>query len=191
MWFPLALATACCAAASDALCKKALEKSRVATVAWVRAAWGSLFLIPAVFFAPTISDPRAFWTSIAMALPLEVAAALIYQRALRVSPLSLSVPYLAFSPVFLLGIGWVILGEKPTAWGAVGVLLVAAGAIYLQLQGGGAGYSLFGVFPIEKGSLLVLAAAFLYAITASLAKKALLASSPLIIGGIYFPLFAL
>ncbi|HLK69342.1 MAG TPA: hypothetical protein VKU19_38190 [Bryobacteraceae bacterium] len=48
----------------------------------------------------------------------------LYFRALQVSPLSLCVPFLSFTPVFLIPSGFVVLGELPPAVKLLGVLLI-------------------------------------------------------------------
>jgi len=59
----------------------------------------------------TAETDAVFWTCVLTGLPLEVLAFLCYMKALKVSPLSLSVPFLAFTPGFILLTGWFILGE--------------------------------------------------------------------------------
>jgi len=44
----------------------------------------------------------------------------MYQKALHIAPLSLTVPYLAFTPVMILVTAFFLLGEVPTLWGATG-----------------------------------------------------------------------
>jgi drug/metabolite transporter (DMT)-like permease len=184
MWLLLSLGTAFCAGTSDALAKKALEKERVGLVAWVRSAWGSVFLVPLVFLAPAPANLFYFWSQVAMALPLEALAAISFQMALRVSPMSTCLPFLAFTPVALLLTGWTFLGEKPTLLGVAGVILVAAGAfVLLKRRDAGAG-SL-------KGPLLILLVATIYSITAIFAKRALDASTPLYFCGSYYAPVAL
>lgn len=45
---------------------------------------------------------------------LKVGSSLVYQRALQLSPMSLSVPYLAFTPMLLLVTSYFLLGEVPS-----------------------------------------------------------------------------
>lgn len=184
MWIFLSLGTAFCAGTSDALSKKALETERVGLVAWVRTAWGSLFLIPLMYFGTPPHDAALFWRTIACAVPLELVGAFAFQSALRSSPISACIPFMAFTPVFLLLTGWTFLGERPTRLGVAGVLLVAAGAFLLyQRRGKSAGS--------PKGPLLVLLVSFIYSVTSIFAKKALMASSPMYFCGAYYGAVAL
>ena len=56
----------------------------------------------------------------------------LYNRAVQVSPLSLTIPFLAFTPVFLLGTGYVILGEIPTLLKCEGILFVVLGSLLMH-----------------------------------------------------------
>ena len=79
-----------------------------------------------------------------MALPAEVLALFCYLKAIQVSPLGLTMPFLAFTPLFVIGTAWLFLGEVPSAAGVGGVVLVVAGAYALNLhQAGGDGPRLF------------------------------------------------
>src|SRR5262245_12786896 len=102
MWFLLSLGSAVMAGASDAVAKKTLQSNRFETVALAKPGWGSLFMLPIFLLAAPPHDPRSFWIGVAIALPMELVAALAFNKSVQLSPLSLSVPYLAFTPVFLL-----------------------------------------------------------------------------------------
>lgn len=190
IWFSLCLATAVFVGTTDALIKTALKTQSPTAVALGRYVWSSLFLLPFVFAGSAPSDPRAFWTATIVALPIEVAAALMYQHALHRSPLSLTVPYLAFTPVFLLLTGWIMLGERPTVPGILGVALVTAGALALQRRPAPGRSWASWIIPSDRGSLLILCVALLYSFTSALTKRAVLAGSPLSFPGIYFGLLS-
>jgi uncharacterized membrane protein len=191
MWFFLALVSAIFIATSDLFSKFALKDARVATVATVRPLWACVFLLPFCFFAAPPTNPTVFWSSIAVALPLEVLAGTLYYRAIKSSPLSLVIPFMAFTPVFLMAIAWGFLKEAPSTHGVLGVACVTGGAFFLQakslLAGPGA---LVRHLKSEKGIHCMLGAAMCYAITATFAKRALLASSPFYFTGLYFGLLS-
>ena len=58
-------------------------------------------------------------------------ARVLYQRALSVAPLSLTVPFLSFTPVLLVFIAFVFLNERPSSLGLIGVLTVGLGGYLL------------------------------------------------------------
>lgn len=67
---------------------------------------------------------------------LKAGSSLLFQRALQLSPVSLSVPYLAFTPALLLVTSYFMLGEQPDLNGVVGVIIMTAGAYGLNTAGG-------------------------------------------------------
>jgi drug/metabolite transporter (DMT)-like permease len=58
----------------------------------------------------------------------------MYMVAIRDSALSLTLPYLAFTPVFTVLSAWLLLGEQVTAQGLAGIALVVLGAYGLNIK---------------------------------------------------------
>lgn len=192
LWFYLSLTTAVTLATIDALSKYALRDSGEEAVAWV--SWG--FAIPFLLaIAPFIEIPYldfTFWLSTIAALPLEVIAVLLYIKAIKVSPLSLTIPFLALTPVFLIATSFIMLGELPSPSGIAGIVLITIGAYLLNLNSFGKGI----LAPIkaiakEKGSIMMIAVAFIYSITSNLGKIAVLHSSPLFFTVAYTIIFSI
>ena len=63
---------------------------------------------------------------------LKALSAALLQRALRLTPLSLCVPYLAFTPLWLLVISFFLVHETPTLRGVLGVMVITVGAYMLN-----------------------------------------------------------
>jgi len=63
---------------------------------------------------------------------LLVATKVLYQLAISSSPLSLTVPYIALTPAFLVGTAFILVGEQPTAIGLAGVGIVTLGGYLLS-----------------------------------------------------------
>lgn len=191
-WWGYALLCAFCLATADALCKKALEDTDELLVAWVRVGLCVPFLIGAAAPIEIPSLDATFWRALACALPIEIAAFLLYIRALKVSPLSLTVPYLSLTPVFLIGTSYVLLGECPDKSGVAGIMLISVGAYVLNIQEGKGWFwwaPLRSIFE-ERGSILMIIVAFLYSITSSLGKTMVLHSSPMFAGVFYTTVLA-
>ena len=91
-----------------------------------------------------------------------------------------------YAALFVLGTGWLFLGELPNAAGLAGVLLVVAGAYVLNLHHARYGWAapLLAVAK-EKGSLMALAVSALYGYTIALGKVGLAASGPWFMASIY------
>jgi drug/metabolite transporter (DMT)-like permease len=133
-----------------------------------------------------------FYLAFCAALTLEIAAILLYYKALRVSPLSLSLPFLSFTPVYLALFSWLIMGEKVSAAGAAGIGLIAMGGYGLNLSSLRTGP----LGPIkavlrERGSLYMLAVSLIYSATSALGKLAITHSSPAFFGATYYLALAL
>ena len=191
LWFCLSLAAAIFLATSDALSKIALKDCGDEIVAWAKWGGAAFFLL---FLLPFIEIPSldaTFWMVTALAIPLEVTAILFYVRAIKISPLSLTIPFLALTPLFLLVTSFIILGERPSSRGVAGILLIVIGAYTLNLDKSRQGLlAPFKAVRREKGSLLMIAVAFIYSITSSLGKIAVLHSSPLFFAVLYTALLA-
>ncbi len=183
-----ALVSAFSLATSDALVKKSMRKeSNEYLVAWFRLLFSLPPLIIIWFFTPIPRLDGVFYAAFFVALPIELVTVVLYVRALKISPLSLTLPFLAFTPVFLILVSYVTLGEKVSLAGGTGVVLLASGGYLLNIRTARSGI----LEPIravarEKGSVLMLSVAFLYSITASMGKLAIEHSSPLFFGITYF-----
>ncbi|EFJ52156.1 hypothetical protein VOLCADRAFT_103177 [Volvox carteri f. nagariensis] len=85
----------------------------------------------------TIKHPTLFATATITSSLLLLVSRYMYQRAIQLSPLSLTIPYLAFTPAILIATAYIFLGELPSPTGLVGVCVVAMGGYLLNLRAGG------------------------------------------------------
>ncbi len=184
LWVWLALGSALSFSLADVFAKRALRFMDPIAVGWVKFAGAAVLTLPLLFVGPYPSA-WPFVGFLLLALPAEALAMYTYHRAIASSPLSLTVPMLAFTPVFLLLAGWVMLGEKPTAGGAAGILLVTAGAYVLHLRPGVGLLTPFTAIFTQQGTRLMLVVAALYAVTASVGKVLAQLSNPLFFGAFY------
>ena len=187
LWFPLTLFCAFSLATSDALTKKALAaRHNEYLIAWVRLLLMLPFLVILLLSLPRPVIGPGFVPAILTALPLELMALILYFKALKLSPLGLTVPFLALTPVFLMVIPYLLLGERISLAGAVGIFLIAAGSYTLNLQSRSSSLlAPFRAILCERGSLCMIGVAVLYSFTATLCKKAIFDSSPLFFAGLY------
>jgi drug/metabolite transporter (DMT)-like permease len=179
VWVAIALASAIGDASRDLAAKRVLTKSNSLLFTWL------LFALPLpVLYASDIlcGVPRpapGFYSAIFTALPLEILAQILYMQALRLSPLSIVAPLLSLSPVFMLIIPFLLIGERISLTSGIGVVLIAAGAY--SLNAGTAKRGILEPFRAllrERGALYMCMVAFLFSITATLSKKAIMLSSP-------------
>jgi len=192
-WLALALLAAFFLATADAVTKRYLADFTPGEMALVRFGATAILLLPLLAFTPWPHPPPAFWGWVAALLPLEILAMWLYMQAIRDSPLSLTLPYLAFTPVFNILTGQLLLGETVSAAGFAGILLVVSGAWLLNAPDGWPN----GRHPIldpfkaiirERGARLMLTTAALYSLTSVMGKGALHYVSPLFFGPFYFTL---
>lgn len=125
--------------------------------------------------------PAGFWLDVALLLPVSVLNYILYCQAIRLSPLSLTLPYLALVPVFTMLTGRLALDEIPSPAGGAGVLLLAAGSYVMNLRERathGVWGPLLAVFR-EPGPRRILVVAALYSVVAVLVKHAALLATPL------------
>jgi drug/metabolite transporter (DMT)-like permease len=185
-WFLLSLLAALSLATSDALTKRFFSNLPPIMMGIIRLGYAMPWLLAALFFIPWIIPDKTFWLCIAIGLPLEALAFYCYMKALKVSPLSLTVPFLAFTPGFIILTGWIILGEEISPGGFWGIILIIAGAYFLNLSKTRYGLldPLMAIFR-EPGSRLMLLVSFIYAFTSTIGKLAIIHSNPYFFGITY------
>jgi len=139
----------------------------------------SLFLLPFAVLYPQISDYRTFLLVYPINLLLNFFAFHLYFSAIKVSPLSLSLPMLSFSPVLLLFTSRVMLGEELSGMGILGVFMVFTGSYILNISRIRAGFlePIKAIFK-ERGSVYILIVVLIWSITANLDKIGVSSSSP-------------
>lgn len=180
LWFHLSLLTALLSATESALAKRFFSDLDP----WSMSAYPLVYSLPlflGVLLLRGFSgvDP-GFWVSLAVLLPLNMAGYLLHMRAIQVSPLSLTMPFLALTPVFAILTGQLLLGETPSWIGGLGIVAATAGGYVLHMRPGqGSIWAPLASIRRERGSLYMLTAACIYGLTGVLGKKTVLQSDPL------------
>jgi drug/metabolite transporter (DMT)-like permease len=191
-WFALSLVAAFTQATSDALLKRDFSHLGPFRMGALRLAYALPWFVAALPFVEIPRIDHRFCTTVACALPIEVAALACYMKAIQVSPLSLVMPLLAFTPAFLVLTGRLVLGEKLGMTSMAGVALIVAGSYCLNITQIRQGV----MEPIkavarDRGARLMLLTAVLYSMTSALGKRAILYSSPAFFGITYYACLAL
>lgn len=189
-WFFFSLLCAFSLASADALSKMAMNRSLPHLITWVRVCYAIPFLLILAPFTDIPKLDRTFFIIVCILLPLDLTAIFLYVKAINLSPLSLTLPFLALTPVFLIGTAYFFLGELPDKKAFWGILLVALGAYLLNIKSTRKGLlePLKAIFR-EKGSVLMVIVAFIFSITTCLGKIAINHSS-VIFFGIFYPIAA-
>jgi drug/metabolite transporter (DMT)-like permease len=136
-----------------------------------------LFAVSAFFGFPDIGPE--FFPAVAITVVLNICGLSLIFKALSSSDLSLSVPMLSFTPVFLIGTSYVILHEVPSFFGFLGICIIVSGSYVLNISAGHEHV----LDPIRsmmrnRASWYMLLVAFLFAVSINFDKIALLNSDP-------------
>ena len=109
----------------------------------------------------------------AIELVAYIAASILYVQAVTLSPLSLTIPYLGFTPVVVTALSYPLLGEVPALQGLIGIALVVMGAVALNLEESNHLADLLSAPFREPGSWRMLVVATIWGIMAPLDKIAI------------------
>ena len=190
-WLLLTLVCAFALASSDAAAKHWLVGRSAWDMLLVRLGLAGVLLLPWLAWQPPGELTPQFWGWMALLVPLELVAMLLYMRAIRDHALSLTLPYMAFTPVFILLLGYLLLGETVDSRGIAGIVLVVLGSWLLNFESVGrlsarALLSPFRAVVYNPGSRMMLLAAFIYAFTAAGSKVAMQEVGSDGFGALYF-----
>lgn len=179
MWLFLGLASGFFHALMSMVSKKALKDVNQYLAAFAYAAFSiPFFLISLIWLDLTSVNSTFWWAAVSTAL-LNVIAITFFMKALSIGELSLTVPFLSFSPIFLIFTSNLMLGEFPTSFGVLGILLIVAGTYFLELKKEQGVLSPFKALLHNQGAQLVLLVALIYAVTSNLDKIAIQNSNPI------------
>ncbi len=174
MWILFALLSAFTESIKDIAGKRALSQLDVQAVALAN----PLFALPVLAIYCSGIEPHAFGAGSLLLLfatsLLHVVALSIYFEAIRVSPLSVTLPMIAFTPLFMLLTSPLIAGEVGNLWGGIGVVLIVVGTYLLNLKARSDG--LLGPYRAllrERGARLMLGVAAIWSVTGNLDRVAL------------------
>ena len=142
-----------------------------------------LFLVPVtIIISLIIPWPEFSWQLViflGIFCILNVVGRILYIKSIHLSGLSKTVPFLSFTPVFLILTGFIILGETPNLFGLSGLILIVGGSYVLTCNRFGESvFTAIRNIKNEKGVLLAIATAFVWSITSSFGKKTVMLSSP-------------
>lgn len=124
--------------------------------------------------------PPAYSRTLALIVVLNIGACWAFMRAVEISPLSLTIPYLSFTPVFTALFDRLWTGEELSVGAWLGIALIALGAFALNAGDKNDGW----LAPLkalrrETGTLLMLAVSAIWGIVVVFDKTALEWRSPL------------
>jgi uncharacterized membrane protein len=185
-WFVLSIGCAYFMSTSETLSKLLMQDNDEWTTGTAMIALALPFLLPLLVGRGTLPLSRDLILLIAIQIPFEILAYYVYLSAIRAAPLSLSVPYLSFTPVFTILTAALLLQESISGQGFLGILTVTIGAYVLNIEHL-AHHPLAPLKAIFKtsGSRRMLVVALIWSLTSTLGKKGVQLSDPMFFGVFY------
>ena len=179
MWIFWAILCALLVGCMDLLSKLALRQEHEKIVGWARLFFSLPLLGLFLWIHGLPSLTPQFWLVSLGMVPLELTAFLLYLRAIRISPLSLTIPFLALTPVFTIATSWIILKERVSPIGTLGIFSIVLGIYFLHVTTIKEGVlAPLRAISRERGTRLMIGSAFLYSITSNVGKRAIQLSDP-------------
>ena len=119
-----------------------------------------------------------FWPLVICIILAISGGEILLFKALKYSDLSDVIPFMAFTPAFLILTSWLILGELPNGWGALGIAVTVMGAWVHNFADFKKGWfaPLTNIYK-HKGEMYILFIGIIWSITGPLAKLAIFESS--------------
>jgi len=186
MWLFFASLTAFFEACKDATGKQSLKTLDEYSVLFSFMAIGVVILLPVLWIVGVPTIQPEFWLALLIGGGLNILAFTLYVRALKLAELSLTVPLVTLTPLFLLVTSPILVQEWPTGADGVGVVLLVVGSYVLNLSPGAlsSGRVQSPLEPLwamarNPGSRLMLCVAFIWSITSNFDKIGVQGSSPL------------
>jgi uncharacterized membrane protein len=170
-WFFFAFLTALFRSLTDVTGKIGLKKIDEYLVSWALFLFALPFVSLLLFFTEIPPLNAKFWFALIIGGSLNVLTNLLYMRAIKLSDLSLTIPMVTFTPLFLLITSPLIVNEFPGIFGIIGIFLIVAGSYMLNFREKSKGYMApFKALLNEKGPRLMLLVAFIWSITSNIDK---------------------
>jgi uncharacterized membrane protein len=185
-WFVLSLACAYFMSTSELFSKLLMRENDEWTTGSAMVLVSLPFLVPLLIRRDSLPVSWDLIALVAIQIPFEILAYYIYLSAIRIAPLSLSVPYLSFTPVFAILTAALVLQERISFQGLLGILMVTVGAYVLNIER-------FVHHPLapfkaifrSPGSRRMLMVALIWSLTSTLGKKGVQLSDPVFFGVLY------
>lgn len=191
-WFVLSLLCAYFMSTSETLSKLLMRDNDEWTIGTAMVVLALPFLLPLLIGRDSLPVTRDLMILMAIQIPFEILAYYIYLSAIRIAPLSLSVPYLSFTPVFAILTAALVLKESISTQGFLGILTVTVGAYVLNIER----FARHPLAPLKAifkspGSRRMLVVALIWSLTSTLGKKGVQLSDPVFFGVFYMTALAI
>ncbi|UCC91904.1 MAG: EamA family transporter [Candidatus Aenigmatarchaeota archaeon] len=137
-----------------------------------------LFLISLILGIPEIGP--YFYIAVLTTGTLNIFAVTLYLKSFKITDLSLSVPMISFTPIFLILTSFILLREFPTVFGISGIFLIVIGSYILNTTRDGRDLlKPFKEMFRNRGVLYMLIVGFLFSISSNFDKMVVINSDPI------------
>lgn len=178
-WFIPAVATAVVYGLQAVYLKAYTSDVHRLLVAWSVFAFGIPVYVGLLAFDGMPALTTDFWWAVSVSLGINLVAWPMFVRSVQLSDVSLVMPLVAFTPVFILLVEWLLRGEVPAGWGLAGILVIVVGAYVLNVDPAESGpFGPLRSLWSDRGARMMLAVAALWSISATVEKIAVDSSSP-------------
>lgn len=180
IWLVFAILTAFSESLKDVSSKQSLQRLDAYIVSWVANIFAVMFLIPLLLISGIPTVTAQFWIALLIGGSLNVVSFLLYVKSIQIADLSLTVPLVTLTPLFLLITSPLIVHENSSIADAIGIAFIVIGSYVLNLRERRNGY----FAPLRamwrnRGSRYMLMVAFIWSITSNFDKVGVVHSSPL------------
>ncbi len=176
LWFILGLLTAFFDATYYAFNKKALKKLSVYIVPVLTAFTAGIILLLISIMKGFPALQKNFFYFVVIGAILSVISQILLFKALKSSDISLVIPLLSFTPIFLMLTSFLMLNEKVSVQGAIGILFIVSGAYAINFEKRKSILRPFRELFRNKASFYAIIASILFSIIANMDKIIILKS---------------
>lgn len=181
-WFFFSVLTALCYGFQSVFMKQYASSIDRRIVAWALFCFAVPFYAGFVWYQGIPEVATEYYGAFAVSLAVNLVAWPLFVRAVQMEDVSLVMPLLAFTPVCIFFVEYLILGNTPNRKGVLGILLVVGGTYLLNFSMDGGEdrriwdplVSLFD----RTGCIYMLIVSMIWSISATVEKITVRASSP-------------
>jgi uncharacterized membrane protein len=170
-WLFFAFLTAFFESLKDVGSKFSLKNVNEYVLTWALFAFSLILLLPLLFFIEIPQLNQEFFLALISGGFINLIAFILYTKAINVADLSVTVPLVSSTPLFLLVTSPFIVNEYPTFSDVIGILFIVIGAYFLNFKRQEKNY----LAPLQslltnRGSQYMLGVAFLWSFSANIDK---------------------
>ena len=181
MWLILSLLTALFTSCQDIIAKRTTARVGTYMTAWAWMFFSVPFFLCLLPWHGPVTLKHGFWLSLLVGGSLLTVSGITFFKAIEAGELSLTLPLLSLTPLFMLVTSPLIVGEFPHPGGIAGMLCIMAGAgILFTDPADGGPLGAFRRLWRARGSRYMLMTAVLFSVGGNIDKVGVLHSSPLI-----------